>query len=212
MTLLLIVLRPIYYLLYHQLAWTYDFVAGVVSLGHWNDWVKAVLPHLEGRVLEIGYGPGHLQTALFQDNLFSIGLDESPQMAHLARLRLQKNGFIPRLSRGYAQTIPFANGSFDTVVATFPSEYISDPETLEEIRNVLTPGGKLVVVPTAWITGKHPLEKLVARFFMIIGVQGAPGPISSAFTVRLSNAGFYVQSQILGMKSSQVLVISAIKR
>jgi ubiquinone/menaquinone biosynthesis C-methylase UbiE len=211
MILLLVVLRPIYYLLYHQFAWTYDFVAGVVSLGHWNDWVKAVLPHLEGRVLEIGYGPGHLQTALFQDNIFSIGLDESPQMALLARLRLQKSGFIHRLSRGYAQSIPFASGSFDTVVATFPSEYIFDPETLKEIRNVLTPGGKLVVVPTAWITGKHPLEKLVAWLFMVIGAQGAPGPVSSAFRVRLSNAGFYVQSQILGMDGSQVLVISAIK-
>jgi ubiquinone/menaquinone biosynthesis C-methylase UbiE len=85
-------LRPVYYLLYHQLAWTYDFVTSVVSLGRWSDWVQSALPYLNGRVLEFGFGPGHLLPSLSENNLPAFGLDESRQMAHLARHLLLKKG------------------------------------------------------------------------------------------------------------------------
>ena len=64
MSLIQILLQPIFHLLYHQFAWTYDFVAAFVSLGRWQDWVDAVVPFMSGRVLEIGFGPGHLQELL----------------------------------------------------------------------------------------------------------------------------------------------------
>ena len=50
---------------YHEFAWTYDFVAAVVSIGRWNQWIDSALPFVQGRrVLEIGHGPGHLQEHL----------------------------------------------------------------------------------------------------------------------------------------------------
>ena len=61
MRLIFSLLRPVYYLLYHHFAWTYDLVADIVSLGQWKDWVRTALPYLDGCVLELGYGPGHLQ-------------------------------------------------------------------------------------------------------------------------------------------------------
>ena len=57
-------LRIFFQLLYHPFAWAYDLVAGLVSLGRWKSWVLCGLPLLAGRVLEIGFGPGHLQAAL----------------------------------------------------------------------------------------------------------------------------------------------------
>lgn len=213
MRLIFFLLRPIYYLLYHQFAWTYDFVAAVISLGRWQDWVQTALPYLNGRVLEIGFGPGHLQLSLNEIKLPAFGLDESRQMARQASRRLRKRGAIFRLSRGYAQHLPFADGVFDSVCATFPAEYIFDPQALKEIRRVLVPAGRLIILPMAWITGTRLLERLMAWLFRVSGeAPGKPGPVSAAIKDRFAHAGFEVRSEIVERKGSQVLVIVAEKR
>lgn len=213
MRLIQILLRPIYYLLYHQFAWTYDFVAAVVSLGRWQDWVQVALPFLSGRVLEIGFGPGHLQLYLDQKNIKTLGLDESRQMARQASRLLKRNGISSRLFCGYAQNIPFAGGSFDSVAATFPAEYIFDPQTLKEIYRVLVPSGHLIILPMAWITGTRPLERLAAWVFRFSGeAPGKPGPVSTALKGRFIHAGFQVRSEIVKIKGSHVLVVVAEKR
>src|SRR5688572_31722362 len=91
-------MRVFFRLLYHPFAFTYDLVAAAVSFGHWRDWVMSVLPFIQGtRVLELGHGPGHLQHALLNRGLFTVGLDESAQMGLLARRRL---GTVFKLTRG----------------------------------------------------------------------------------------------------------------
>ena len=35
-------------LLYHELAWSYDLVAWLVSCGQWQNWGRAALPYLVG--------------------------------------------------------------------------------------------------------------------------------------------------------------------
>jgi len=212
MHLILFLLRPIYYLLYHQFAWTYDFVAALVSLGHWQAWVQSALPYLNGRVLEIGFGPGHLQLSLVENKFQAFGLDESRQMAHQARRRLHKKGDISRLSRGYAQNIPFAGGVFDSVVVTFPAGYIFDPRTLQEIKRVLVPAGRLIILPMAWITGTRPLERLAAWLFRVSGeAPGKPGPFSELLKDRFAHTGFDVRSEVVELQGSQVQVITAKK-
>jgi ubiquinone/menaquinone biosynthesis C-methylase UbiE len=212
MSLILFLIRPIYYLLYHQFAWTYDFVSAVVSLGHWQDWVQSAEPYLNGRVLEIGFGPGHLQLSLNEKKFPTFGLDESRQMSYQARRRLRKRRAISRLSRGYAQNIPFANGVFDSVVATFPEEFIFDPQTLIEIRRVLVWSGRLIILPMAWITGTRPLERLAAWLFRISGeAPGKPGPVSVAIKGRFTHTGYEIRSEIVELKGSQVLVVVAEK-
>jgi ubiquinone/menaquinone biosynthesis C-methylase UbiE len=212
MRLMLFLLRPLYYLLYHQFTWTYDFIAAVVSLGRWQDWIHTSIPFLNGHVLEIGFGPGHLQQTLTDKGFPVFGLDELVQMARQASRRLHTQGRIPRLSRGRAQQIPFRNGIFDSVVATFPSEYIFDPRTLKEIWRVLGPNGRLIILPMAWITGTHPLERLAAWLFRISGLApGKPGQFSAAMEDRFLQTGFSFHNEIIKLYGSQVLVIVAEK-
>ncbi len=124
-------MRLFFRLLYHSMSWSYDLVAAVVSLGRWKDWVKRALPLLAGpRVLELGFGPGHMQGLLLSAGLSPFGLDESRQMARQAQKRLLRQRQNPRLARGLAQHLPFASGTFNSVVATFPTLYIVDPQTL----------------------------------------------------------------------------------
>jgi ubiquinone/menaquinone biosynthesis C-methylase UbiE len=209
MQIILSALRLFFSLLYHQFAWTYGFVSFTVSLGRWNGCVKSVLPYLDGRVLEIGYGPGILQQSLNEKRVPAFGLDESHQMAHRASRLLRKKKYPFRLTRGYAHALPFNGNSFDCVVATFPSEYIFDPRTLKEIHRVLTPGGKLVVLPSAWITGTSFIERMAAWLFEITGQTGAIDRSIISIKSLFSRSGFIVHHEIVEHKGSKVLVIIA---
>src|SRR5690349_17890774 len=136
-------MRVFFYLLYHPFAFLYDLVAATVSFGRWKDWVMSILPFLHGtRILELGHGPGHLQHILVNRGLSSFGLDESPQMGRLAQRKL---GSDSRLSRGLAQSLPFTDHSFDTIVSTFPTDYIFHQQTLSEVHRCLSGGGRLIV-------------------------------------------------------------------
>jgi ubiquinone/menaquinone biosynthesis C-methylase UbiE len=199
-------------LLYHSFAWTYDCVAAVVSLGNWPRWVECALPHVSGRTLEIGFGPGHLQVSLARKGLSAYGLDESRQMVRQAGHRLSREGLPKRLVRGRAERLPFPKARFDSVVATFPSEYIFSPLSLAEIRRVLVPGGRLVVIPSAWITGSRPLERLAAGLFRITGQSPRiVAELPEAVKKRFETAGFLVRSELVELKNSRVLVVLAEK-
>lgn len=169
-------MRFFFRLLYHPFAFTYDLVAWVVSFGKWNNWVSSVIPHIEGTlILELGHGPGHLQRLLLDRGMVAIAIDESTQMGRIAKHRL---GTSQKLTRGVTQALPYASGSFDSIVSTFPSEYIFDPQTLSEVRRVLRNSGKLIVLPAAFptnsflqwlytVTGETPMELndlLLTRF------------------------------------------------
>jgi ubiquinone/menaquinone biosynthesis C-methylase UbiE len=208
-------LRIFFHLLYHSFAWAYDLVAWTVSLGRWRDWGKSVIPFIEGtRALELGHGPGHLQRILRDLSLFAVGLDESQQMGYLAKRRLLGNGYTQtNLARGLAQSLPFPIGSFDTVISTFPSEYIFEQSTLLEARRVLTSGGRLIVLPAAWITGKSTLERLMSWLFRFTG-QTPSDPLEKVkqkLSQPFASAGFQVEIRQVEVKSSLVLILIGTK-
>jgi len=196
-------------LLYHQFAWSYDWVAAAVSLGEWNSWTQATLPYLQGpRVLELGFGPGHLQVSLQESEIWTVGIDESWQMASQATLRLKYINLNPRLVNGYAQYLPFSSLSFDQVVTTFPTRFIFNPITLAEIQRVLTPGGTLVTLPVAWITGRGLLHRMAASLFHLTGQSP---DLDENIDLPFIQAGFITHLEQVQFKSSQILFIIAQK-
>ncbi len=202
---LFFILRAFFKLLYHQFAWTYDWVAAIVSLGLWQKWILSVLPYIDGvHVLELGHGPGHLQAALHRKGIAAIGVDESPQMGKIAYRRLTQMGLTPRLVNGHGQLIPFVDESFHQVVATFPAEYILDKRTIEEIYRVLIPGGTAILLPLAWITGRKLLDRLAAWLFYITGE--APSWNDRALEP-IKKMGFEAWSEFIDLESSKVLII-----
>lgn len=156
----------IFDLLYTHFAWAYDAVSWAVSRGRWQSWGRAALPFLIGpEVLELGHGPGHLLATLEADGWMATGIDISSQMGRLAKKRLAEKELPVCLARGRAQDLPFRNGTFDSVVATFPASYIIDPETARAIREVLRPGGRLVVVWGETPIGKSSIKRLLGWLF-----------------------------------------------
>jgi ubiquinone/menaquinone biosynthesis C-methylase UbiE len=160
-----------FHLLYHQLAFTYDAVAWLVSLGQWQAWGRTTLDRVRGpRVLEIGHGPGHLLIALARSgHLRPIGIDLSPQMIHIAQRNLRQAGVKVPQVQGRVQALPFRSGVFDSVVSTFPSEYIGDAATLREVQRVTTDRGRLVVVFGAQLIGREPSKLLIEWLYRLTG-------------------------------------------
>jgi ubiquinone/menaquinone biosynthesis C-methylase UbiE len=205
-------LRFFFYLLYHPMAWTYDWVAAVVSLGSWQKWVYSIIPYIRGaRILELGYGPGHLQKALWKNGTLKslvCGIDVSSQMARIARRSLRRAGISPDLINGYAQNLPFPANTFQTVAATFPAEYIFHPSTLAEVYRILEPGGRFVVLTSAIITGSRRLEKTAAWLFKVTRQ-------SSLWEGRLlepaRQAGFQARVEEIQLNSSLLIYVIADK-
>lgn len=209
-------------LLYHDLAWTYDAVSWMVSLGEWRAWQRGALDFVQGpRVLELGHGPGHLLIALANAGLAVIGLDKSSQMGRMARNRVQQHELRADLVEGSAQTLPFASASFTTVLATFPTEYIIDPSTLRSVSRVLTANGRLVILPEARLTGSGIPVRLLERLYAITGQRSNYDPTNAQaalpanwqfFQTRLGEAGFDCLFNEVQRESSRITIIVATKR
>jgi ubiquinone/menaquinone biosynthesis C-methylase UbiE len=204
-------MRLFFRLLYHSFAWTYDAVAWIVSLGRWTTWIRSVIPFIQGtKVLEVGHGPGHLQVELARKGILSFGLDESRQMGRQAFHRIKKV-IQPKLTRGSAENLPFPDSSFTTVMSTFPTEYIVLPATLNEITRVLEPGGQLVILLAAWITGKNWLEKAAAFLFKITGQVPSAGDHFQNILQPFLSAGYLSRLEWIDQKSSRLLLVIAEK-
>lgn len=135
--------------IYQRVPGPYDRLSDFFTLGHGRNWQRATIGFLLGpRVLEVGMGTGNLQVDLMHSDYQVYGLDYSFAMLQEASRKARKAGRGRlMLCRGRTQELPFATGSFDSVVSTFGSDYLTSVETHQEIWRVLRPGGRAVLVP-----------------------------------------------------------------
>lgn len=192
--------------LYTDLAWGYDMVANITSVGQWWSWQRVIEPGLPpGRLLELGHGTGRLLKRQLDQGRRVIGLDRSSSMSRLAARRLRRSGLPAPVVRGDATALPFADHSFDGAYSTFPSSYIADSRTIRESLRVLKPGAQLLVVPMAWITGSGLADRLANLLFRLTGQSSTPEdknwpPIESGIAD--------VQADIIQQERADVLLLS----
>ncbi len=203
-------IRQIFKYLYHQFAFSYNWVSSIVSLGMWDDWILTTLPYLKGsKILELGHGTGKLLLKLQKKGVNAVGIDESKQMSQITKTQFLRNGFKPQIITSTAEYLPIKSNWFEQVVATFPSEYIIDTRTLAEVERVLQPGGELIVLPYAWITGRSWYKRLAAWIFKITGQ--AP-EWSSKFDGTFQLMGFDAEVHKVELNSSELPIITATKK
>ena len=213
-------LRLGFHLLYNQLAWIYDSVSWLVSFGAWRDWQRAALPYVQGReVLEIAHGPGHMLLALQEAGYQVLGLDRSPQMGALSRDRLNEAGVAVPLLCGSAQNLPLRSKSFDSVLVTFPTEFLLHGSTLAAVHRVLKDKGRFIIVPEAQFTG-HSLPVRVVEWLYLITGQRQQEPVSKEAPSQSSDgtrwesvkeqfraAGFHLEIHTVTLQHSQATVL-----
>jgi ubiquinone/menaquinone biosynthesis C-methylase UbiE len=200
-------IRWLFQRLYREFAWTYDAVAWAVSAGLWRRWALSALPELAGRVLELGFGTGHVQLALAARPAV-CGLDASPHMAARAAARLRRHGHTPRLVNGLAQQLPFATAAFDSLLATFPTEYMLDPATHAELRRVLAPGGRLVIVPLAQLDPGFYTGIVDLAYRLTLQAPVRRSEASPSAEVPLQIAGIALVPRWVAIGPSRVLILT----
>ena len=134
--------------------------------GGGREWVAS---RAVGDVLEIGIGTGR-NLPHYPVGVRLTGIELSPAMLALARERAAALGRAVELHLGDAEHLPFASGSFDTVVCTLSLCTIPDDRAaVVEARRVLRSGGRLLLLehvrsPTMLVRlGQRLLDPLFVR-------------------------------------------------
>jgi SAM-dependent methyltransferase len=149
----------------------YRFASTVPFAGQWRVWQRLVLSRLHGHdVLELGCGLGDLLADMLAEGYNCRAVEHSPQMVAAARATLikRKVGQPTWVIQGSAQNLPFSDCTFDTVVSTFPSDYIYDPKTIADIARVLRPGGRLIIIIGANLRAVGLLQPLLVLIHMLV--------------------------------------------
>jgi ubiquinone/menaquinone biosynthesis C-methylase UbiE len=99
-----------------------------------------------GKTLEVAVGTA-LNLEHYPEDVELTGVDLSPEMLEIARERSAELGRTIELREGDAHKLPFDDESFDSVVCTYSLCNIPDPQrAVDEMKRVLRPGGKLILV------------------------------------------------------------------
>lgn len=145
-----------------------------------------------GRVLEVGSGNG-LNFEHYRLASEVVALEPEPTMLRLARPRGREAVVRVVFLRGVAESLPFQDGCFDTVVASLVLCSVGSPgRAAAEIARVLRPGGEV-----------RFLEHVRSTNRAWAGVQDAITPVWSVFAggchpnrdtpATLRSAGFEVR-------------------
>ncbi len=145
-------------------------------------------------------------------------------MGTISRRRQQKEGVSIPLLRAVAQQLPFQSHVFDSVLATFPTEYVAAAETLDAVFRVLREHGRFIIVPQARFTGESLPQKMMEWLYQITGQRperpngGSREGLAETRTFAdqiaglLAKSGFNTEIYITRLERSQVTVVVAKKQ
>ena len=165
-------------------------------------------------VLDVGSGPGYVSAAAAERGAIPIGLDFSNEMIQIARKMFPHIQF----QKGDAQNLPFADATFDRVLASFALLHVSDPaRACAEACRVLKAGGRFAF--TIWAPAtESPYAKIIddaiaAHASLNVDLpEGPPHHLYSGreeFRQALEQAGFDGASMIFKLHTIEWNVPSA---
>jgi demethylmenaquinone methyltransferase/2-methoxy-6-polyprenyl-1,4-benzoquinol methylase len=142
--------------LFARVAWRYDLLNDLQSLGLHRYWKRRVLrlahPKPGERALDLCCGTGDLALGLATLGVDAVGLDFSEQMLRVAsgrttRVQVDASRVTPAFLQGDAQQLPFPDNTFDILTMGYGLRNLADFEAgLREMRRVAKPGGRLLVL------------------------------------------------------------------
>jgi demethylmenaquinone methyltransferase/2-methoxy-6-polyprenyl-1,4-benzoquinol methylase len=163
--------------LFRGLPARYDELSAALSF--WQDprWRRALVdeiaPAAGQRVLDVATGTGMVAAELLarDRDRTVVGLDQSAEMLARARARFDAGPDSERveLLSGQAESLPFADASFDALTFTYLLRYVDDPPaTMRELARVLAPGGRIASLEFG--VPPRAVPRLAWRFYTAVGL------------------------------------------
>jgi ubiquinone/menaquinone biosynthesis C-methylase UbiE len=115
------------------------------------------------KVLEIAPGPGFFAIELAKIGKYEItGLDISKSFVEIAKRNARQEHVEVNFRQGNASQMPFAEASFDFLLCRAAFKNFSDPVgALREMRRVLKPGGRALVIDLRKDVNKKALDEYI---------------------------------------------------
>lgn len=161
--------------MFDNIAFRYDFLNSLLSLGIHKGWRKKCVNRLESlhpkSILDVATGTGDFAIACTKLNPEKIvGVDISEGMMKIGReklLKLNLNKLIT-LKKGDAETIDFPDNSFDAIVVGFGVRNFENLERgLTNLYRILKPGGKIIILEFSY-PRRFPVKQFYNFYFSYI--------------------------------------------
>jgi ubiquinone/menaquinone biosynthesis C-methylase UbiE len=169
-----------------HMAHNYDMMVMMMMMGHQKA-VRNTCINLAGiqpgdHVLEIGCGTGSLTMLAKRkagESGVVVGIDPLQEMREIATRKARKAKLEITFQAGELEHIPYPDGSFDVVLASFMIFHTDDAtrqEGLNEVCRVIKPGGRFLIVdPQAPGQQKvSHVEKMLMRHLKGAGMFDKP--------------------------------------
>jgi demethylmenaquinone methyltransferase/2-methoxy-6-polyprenyl-1,4-benzoquinol methylase len=193
--------------MFDNIAFRYDFLNHFMSMGIDVIWRKKALKQLKTlqpkQMLDVATGTGDFaimaQRILQPDHI--TGIDISEGMLAIGRKKIEKLGLDNKitLQGGDSETISFPDQTFDAITVAFGVRNFEHLEKgLSEMRRVLKPGGKLVILefsnPTVF-----PIKQLYNLYFRYIT------PLLGKWIAKSQAAYSYLPDSVKAFPQGQVM-------
>lgn len=122
------------------------------------------------KVLDVACGTGSTAIPAARAGAVVTGVDIAPNLIEQARKNAEAENLNCRFDEGDAEALPYADGSFDTVVTMFGAMFAPRPEKVaEELTRVCRSGGRSVMAN--WTP-----QGFIGKMFKLMASHVAPPP------------------------------------
>ena len=158
--------------LYSEAASLYDRINLSVSFGNGYSYRREEISALDiepgARVLDIGSGTGILARAAMNSTGITgrvVALDPCPEMLEIAR-----DSGVTETVVGSVDDLPFENDTFDVVTVGYSLRYARGVgHGLAQIRSVLKPGGKVLILEIT--PPRNRMLRALTRAYILVGAR-----------------------------------------
>jgi ubiquinone/menaquinone biosynthesis C-methylase UbiE len=147
-----------------SLSWVYDAFQRAVGAERYRRRVvdEIIRPNPGQRIVDIGCGTAEVLKWL--PNVHYLGIDPNPHYIQTARRRYSDRGTF--LVGSVQELEVLSDCEFDLAIALGLLHHLEDTEVqrlFKRVRDLLSPGGRLITVDCTLIEGQHPLARFVIR-------------------------------------------------